>query len=95
MQKCGFGIADEEPFERFFGEVFRHHCGVQTLNEGENASVNHALNFPFREEKSDTFGATDTFSWVSAHQQDCQFIAMPTELWMCTAVPTCVHQGFL
>lgn len=39
MQKCGLEVADGEPFEIFFGEVFRYHCGQRTLDEGEGASV--------------------------------------------------------
>ncbi|CAM9952121.1 unnamed protein product [Scytosiphon promiscuus] len=39
---CGFQPADEEePFERFFGEVFRYHCGQRAPDGGEDARVIH------------------------------------------------------
>lgn len=39
--KCAKRLANEEPFERFFGEVFRHHAGQQTLGDGKRLVFMH------------------------------------------------------
>lgn len=33
--KYAGNLTDEEPFERFFGEVFRHHSGRDMAGDGE------------------------------------------------------------
>lgn len=37
--KCAKKLNDEEPFDRFFGEVFRHHSGQGTPGDGEGGFI--------------------------------------------------------
>eukprot|EP00903_Cladosiphon_okamuranus_P010627 g10049.t1 len=39
---CARRLINEEPFESFFGEVFRHHAGQQTLGDGRGSARREA-----------------------------------------------------